>query len=80
LKFRIEIEQDEEGKLIATCPPRPGCVSDGDTRDEAVANIKDAIEGYLTSVLKSGDPLPTPLSEEAVEVNVGRIEELRELP
>jgi len=74
MKFRIEIEQDEDGKFIASCPSLPGCVTDGGTRDEAIANIKDAIEGYLTSVRKSGDPLPTPLTEEVVEVDVGRIE------
>lgn len=74
MKFRVVIEQDEDGKFVASCPTLPGCVSDGDTRDEAVANMKDAMEGYLASVLKSGDPIPTPVSEEIVEVNLGRIE------
>ncbi len=74
MKFRLVIEQDEDGKFVASCPTLPGCVSDGNTRDEAVANMKDAIEGYLTSVMKSGDPIPTPISEEIVEVDLGRIE------
>jgi len=74
MKFRIEIEQDEDGKFIATCPTLPGCVSDGETRDAAVANMKDAMAGYLTSVVKSGDPLPTPVDEQIVELNLGQIE------
>ncbi len=74
MKFRIVIEQDEDGKFIASCPTLPGCISDGDTRDEAIINMKDAMEGYLTSVQKSGDPLPLPISEEIVDVNVGKIE------
>lgn len=75
MKFRVVIEQDEDGKFIASCPTLPGCVSDGDTRAEALGNMKDAMEGYLASVVKSGDPLPTPLSEEIVEVDMRRIEE-----
>lgn len=74
MKFRVVIEQDEDGKFIASCPTLPGCLSDGVTRDEALANIKDAIEGYLTSVVKSGDPIPSPISEEIVDVDLGRIE------
>ena len=74
MKFRVVIEQDEDGKFIASCPTLPGCASDGNTRDEAVANMKDAMEGYLASVLKSGDPIPTPVSEEIVDVDLGRIE------
>ena len=50
MKFRVVIEQDEDGKFIASCPTLPGCVSDGNTHDEAVTNMKDAIEGYLASV------------------------------
>jgi predicted RNase H-like HicB family nuclease len=75
MRFRVIIEQDEDGKFVGTCPALPGCVSDGDTREEARTNITDAIQGYLTSVVKSGDPLPTPISEEIVEVKIGDIEE-----
>lgn len=75
MKFRVVIEQDEDGKFIASCPTLPGCVSDGNSRDEAVTNIKDAIEGYLVSLRKSGDPIPTPISEEIVDINIRQIEE-----
>ncbi len=70
MKFRVVIEQDEDGVFVAECPSLPGCISQGMTRAEALANIKDAIVGYLASVKKRGDPLPPPISEEVVEVTV----------
>jgi antitoxin HicB len=73
LKFRIILEpyEDEKGSyFVAICPTLPGCVTQGDTREEAVENIKDAIEGYLLSLKKHGDPIPPPISEEVIEVKV----------
>jgi len=68
MKFRVIIEPDEDGVYVAECPTLPGCVSQGRTRDEAIANIRDAIAGYLRSLDKHGDPVPPPISEEIVEV------------
>ena len=68
MKFRVIIEADEDGVYVAECPTLPGCVSQGATRDEAIANIRDAIAGYLQSLEKHGDPVPSPISEEIVEV------------
>ena len=68
MKIRVLIEQDENGKFIATCPTLPGCVSEGDTRGQALANIEDAIAGYLKSLRKHGEPVPPSISEEVVEV------------
>jgi predicted RNase H-like HicB family nuclease len=67
--YRIVIEQDEDGQFVAECPALPGCISQGGTRDEAVANIKDAIVGYLASLKKHGEAIPPPISEEIVEVS-----------
>ena len=58
MKFRILIEQDEDGMYVAECPTLPGCVSQGKTRDDALTNIKDAIHGYLESLKKHNDPIP----------------------
>lgn len=69
MKFRILIEQDEDGVFIATCPSLPGCVSQGKTRKEALDNVKDAIEGYLASLKKHNEPIPQSIEEETVEVN-----------
>lgn len=69
MKYRVLIETDEDGIFIAECPALPGCVSQGKTRQEAIANIKEAIEGYLASLRKHGEPIPPPISEELIEVS-----------
>ena len=70
MKFRVLIEQDEDGVFVATCPALPGCVSQGTTRDEARANIADAISGYLQSLEKHGEPIPPAITEEVIEVSL----------
>ena len=66
--YRVLIEQDEDGAYVAECPTLPGCISQGDTRDEALDNIKDAIAGYLESLRKHSEPIPPAIWEETVEV------------
>ena len=68
MKYRVMIEPDEDGVFVAECPALPGCVSQGSTRAEALANIKDAMTGYLASLKKHGEPVPPPISEEIVEI------------
>jgi len=68
MKYRIIVEQDEDGIFVAEAPSLPGCVSQGNTRDEALVNVKEAIEGYLESLRKHGDPIPPPITEEMIEV------------
>lgn len=57
MKYRVLIEQDEDGIFVAECTTLPGCISQGNTRNEAIENIKDAIEGYLTSLKLHDDPI-----------------------
>ncbi len=64
----MRIETDEDGMFVATCPTLPGCLSQGRTRSEATANIKEAIRAYLESLGKHGEPVPPPIDEEIVEV------------
>ncbi len=66
MKFRIIIEQDEDNIFVAECPNLPGVVSQGRTRDEAIKNVTDAIKGYLASLKKHNEPIPTPITEEVV--------------
>jgi len=70
VKFRVTIEADEDGIFVAECPALPGCVSQGKTRGEAMVNIRDAVQGYLESLKKHGEPIPGPITEELVEVPV----------
>ena len=70
MKYRIFIEQDEDGIFVAECPALPGCISQGKSRSEAVQNITDAIAGYLESLKKHSEPIPPPIFEEIVEVSL----------
>jgi predicted RNase H-like HicB family nuclease len=70
MKFRILVEQDEDGVFVATVPSLPGCVSQGGTREESLRNVREAIEGYLESLRDRGDPIPPSIHEEVIDVAV----------
>ncbi|NIA11289.1 MAG: hypothetical protein GWP10_16585 [Nitrospiraceae bacterium] len=69
MKFRVIIQQDEDGIFVAECPSLPGCISQGKTREEALENVRDAIKGYLESLKKHNEPIPPPIDEEIIEIN-----------
>ncbi len=69
MRYRVLIDQDEDGVYVAEVPVLPGCISQGKTRSEAIDNIKEAIEGYLESLQAHGEPVPPSISEEVIEVN-----------
>ena len=48
----------EDGYWVVECPSLPGCISQGETREAAIANIKEAIEGYVTALEEDGLPVP----------------------
>jgi antitoxin HicB len=72
--FTVVLEPDqEEGGYTAIVPALPGCVTEGDSIDEAMTNAKEAIEGYLEALAKDGKPIPdgrVPTGEVTVEVAV----------
>jgi antitoxin HicB len=70
LKYRVVIETDEDGVFVAEVPALPGCLSQGRTRAEAIANIREAIAAYLESLKIHSEPTPPPISEEIVEVSI----------
>jgi predicted RNase H-like HicB family nuclease len=57
MKFSVTINRDEDGIWVVECPSIPGCVSQGETRDEALENIKDAIHECLQVRAEQGTPL-----------------------
>ena len=57
MKIVVTIDRDEDGVWVAECPSIPGCVSQGDTKDEALANVKEAIELCIEVRAESGMPL-----------------------
>jgi predicted RNase H-like HicB family nuclease len=70
MKYRVLVEQDEDGVFVAEVPSLPGCVSQGETRAEALENVREAIAVYLESLEAHGEPVPPPITEELVEVEV----------
>jgi antitoxin HicB len=67
-EYEVFLEEAEEGGYVVTCPALPGCLSEGETREEALRNIRDAIEGYLAALRRRGEPVP---SVETAIVEVG---------
>lgn len=57
MKFNVTIDRDEDGIWIVECPSIPGCVSQGQTKQEALENIKDAIAACLQVRAERGLPL-----------------------
>jgi len=70
MKFAITFEQDEDGYIVVSCPALPGCHSQGRTKEEAITNVREAIRGYIASMRKHGEPIPSIMDVEEVEVGV----------
>jgi predicted RNase H-like HicB family nuclease len=70
MKYRVILEQDEDGVFVAEVPALPGCISQGATRKEALKNIQEAIEAYMESLRAHGEPIPPSIDEEVIEVAV----------
>ncbi len=67
MKLRVVLEPSDEGGFTATVPALPGCISEGDTREEALANIQEAIQLYLEPV---DDDAAVSADAEVVEIAV----------
>jgi predicted RNase H-like HicB family nuclease len=68
MRYTVVLEREEDGGYVASVPALPGCVSQGDTRAEAVSNIREAIALYVEDCRDAGDPVPTEAGKEFVEV------------
>lgn len=72
-QYTAVFEPAEEGGYVVTVPALPGLVTEGDTLEEARAMVKDAIRGYLESLMKHGEKIPLeprPPTVEIVEVKI----------
>ena len=70
LRFTIRIERNEAGNYTVTVPSLPGCITEGDTWEEAIANAREAIAGYIEALKALGKTIPL---EVPVEVEAGAI-------
>ena len=66
---QVFIYKGEDGFWVVECPSLPGCVSQGKTKEEALKNIKEAIEGYIEALKEDNLPVP-PEKYEAMAVVV----------
>ncbi len=65
---QVIIYPGEDGYWVAECPSLPGCISQGKTKEEAIRNIKEAIEGYIDALEADGLPVPEDTFETQVVV------------
>jgi predicted RNase H-like HicB family nuclease len=71
MRYTVILEREADGGFVATVPALPGCVSQGDTRDEVVRNIREAADLYIEDCIASGDPVPTEAGREYFELVTG---------
>ena len=69
-KFKIVVEQDEDGVYIVSIPSLKGCYSQGDTINEAVENVKDAIRLHIEARETLGESIPVEVLVDEVEISV----------
>jgi len=55
---QVIIYQGEDGFYVAECPSLPGCISQGETKEKAIINIKEAIDVYILALKDQGLPIP----------------------
>ncbi len=70
MKYTIIIEKGRESGYVAYAPALKGCVSQGETREEALRNVKEAVEAYVQALLEDGIPVPTEIGKDTVELEV----------
>jgi predicted RNase H-like HicB family nuclease len=68
MKFIVTLEKDENGWIVVECPALPGCVSQGRTTDEALKNIREAMQASLETRAAKGLPMAIDVAEIEIEV------------
>lgn len=71
MEYKIILEPDpEDGGYVVHCPALAGCYSQGDTKEDALNNIREAMEAYIESLKKDGLPVPKGVEPEIFSVTV----------
>ena len=73
LKYDVVFEEQEVGGYTVTVPSLPGCISEGDTFEEAKTNISEAITAYLESLAKDGEKI----SQTDTNIFIGQVSVIR---
>jgi predicted RNase H-like HicB family nuclease len=69
MRYTVILQKEQDGGYVVTVPILPGCVSQGDTRAEALRNIEEAIELYVEDMRAAGESVPVEDERTYVEVN-----------
>jgi predicted RNase H-like HicB family nuclease len=67
MRYTVVLEQEADGGYSASVPALPGCHSQGGTRAEALANIREAMELYIETLREAGEVVPTEAGKEFVD-------------
>jgi len=68
--YTVILEQEADGGFVVAVPALPGCVTQGETREEALENVLEAIELYIEDCREAGEVIPVEAGREYVEVRV----------
>ena len=68
MRYTVVLEREPDGGYVVTVPALPGCVTQGDTRAQALENAREAIVVYIEDCRAAGDPVPTEDGKEFIEV------------
>lgn len=71
MKFAVTMYRDQDGVYVVDCPSVPGCMSEGAAAEEALENVKDALQLCLEVRREDGLPLTVPVESYEVELPVG---------
>ena len=66
--YTVILEREQDGGYVVSAPALPGCITQGDTREEALSNIREAIELYIEDCEAEGDPIPVEAGKEFIEI------------
>ena len=70
MKYTVIVEKGNESGYVAYAPALKGCVSQGETKEEALKNIREAMEIYVEALLEDGLPVPTEAGKDTIELEV----------
>jgi antitoxin HicB len=69
MRCTVILEQESDGGYVVSVPALPGCVSQGDSREEALANIREAIAVYIEHLKAHGKPVPNEVATESIDLD-----------
>jgi len=70
MKYTVIIEKGSESGYVAYAPALKGCVSQGATREQALFNVREAMEAYVSALIEDGLPVPTEIGKDTVELEI----------